>query len=613
MKCLYIFLTLLFLVCNVFSQVKKQQPNILWIVTDDHRADAISAVNEAILGTKESKLGYVSSPNLDQLAKEGVLFTNAYCNSPACAPSRSSMMTGQYPHHNGVYGFELAHNQVSFQKPMVPQIVSKHGYQTSIYGKFGYRILSWNEKKSKPSFHSPKYYDHELSFKHDLKLKGFTDFNKGSDYNKGQPPVNYESYNFSNIEITKVYPEKTDKKSKKALATLDNKLDLLRAHTRKSSTMVIGGVSPRPAFETLDGFILKEFKSYLGHPNKEFKTLSGRSIVGPKTAKPQFISLNFHLPHTPVLPPKKFRNQFKDKVYKIPTFHKTEEHKTLPPQLKKLYNHMQIDGLSEAEKQQAIQDYYAYCAYGDALIGKAVKEFKKYSTDNNQEYLIIVTIGDHGWHLGEQGIEAKFAPYNTSNLGAMLLVSSDKSIIPPSMVNKDYVEYVDIVPTILRSAMVDIFQEEFDYLDGFPMQDIISNTIPKREYVLGEMNHVYGPRAYIRNKDFAFSMRVREFNGKPNAKFPPNINIKWAKTASLEKVEVALFDLRKDPEEKNNVALNEKYVALSEWFRNKLTNIVLGDGRVEVNWNKKNSYKISKFALGSDDKKINIPRKILPN
>lgn len=75
---------------------------------------------------------------------------------------------------------------------------------------------------------------------------------------------------------------------------------------------------------------------------------------------------------------------------------------------------------------------------------------------------------------------------------------------------------------------------------------------------------------------------------------------------------MALYDLRIDPLEKVNLASNNAYWELADWFRQKLGNIVLGDGRVEVDWTKPNAYNISKFAGGADDKKLNIPENIIP-
>jgi hypothetical protein len=73
-----------------------------------------------------------------------------------------------------------------------------------------------------------------------------------------------------------------------------------------------------------------------------------------------------------------------------------------------------------------------------------------------------------------------------------------------------------------------------------------------------------------------------------------------------------LSDLRKDPPERNNVATTKEYAKLAEWFRKKLGNIVLGDGRVECDWRKENSYNISNFAKGADDKKLDIPAALIP-
>jgi len=589
-----------FLLSTGYGQQKNNDvPNILWIITDDHRADSAQCVNRIVLGTNNSKLGYVLSPNIDNLAKEGTLFTNAFCNSPACAPSRSSMMTGQYPHHSGRYGFEQTHNQIDFSKPTLPELLKASGYQTSLFGKSGYRIFEW---KNGLSWKDLGFYDLKIDIKHDLKFTGNTDF-----VNNLPKTQNSETFIFENNKKTEIQTDlkKPNRKRKK----LEKELEILRSYSRSQKNLIIGGQSPRPAFKTLDGFIVNEFQNYLQNKNKPYNTLGGRNISGPNTKLPQFISLNFHFPHTPILPPKKFRDLFKNKKYQIPDFDKNKELKQLPVQLRKLYEKMKIDTLTPEEKQQAIRDYYAFCAYGDALIGKAVQSFKKYNQEIKQEYIIVLTIGDHGWQLGEQGIEAKFAPYKTSNKGA-IIVSSSNNFFPSNTVNTDFVEYVDLVPTMLSAAKINV--EKLNYLDGYNLSDVVTKKVPKRDYVLGEMNHVIGPRAYIRSNYFSFSMRVRQNSrNKYNSKNNPGNNIKWGVNCSLEEAEVALFDLRKDPNEQYNIALQKDYKKLSKWFKDKLTNIVLGDNRLEVDWSQKNNYFLSDFAVGSDDKKLDIPTEII--
>lgn len=328
------------------------------------------------------------------------------------------------------------------------------------------------------------------------------------------------------------------------------------------------------------------------------------------SSKPQFVQLGFHLPHTPVLPPKEFRDRFKDKIYDIPEFEKSELD-LLPAQLRTIYQSMKVDEMTYEEKQQAIRDYYAFCAYGDALIGEAVESFKQYSEANNQEYLIIFTIGDHGWHLGEQGIEAKFGPWIQSVRNAAIVVSSDKSLIEPGGVNRDMIEFVDFAPTVLATAGADIQSDQYDYLDGYNLLDVMNNKVAKRDYILGEINLVGGPRAYLHTERFRFSMRTRPFNGPVKSDYLGK-DLKWALNVPAEKAEMALYDLAVDPAERHNLAYQPKYAALANWFRNKLGNIVLGDGRVEADWSKANDYHISNFAKGADDKIADIPAHLIP-
>lgn len=617
-KTLLIALTYL---CSVLPSTgwAQEKPNILWIITDDQRVDSNEIYNKVTTGNAESELGYVSSPNINQLAAEGTFFPNAYCNSPACAPSRGSLVTGKYTHHNGIYGFEQTHHEADFFSPTLPQVMKDNGYQTAIFGKSGFRIYKWGPGLT---WNSNNYYDFSIDKKNNLQRKGFTDFypkaiwqkaNNGKSKNIGKadefyfPDGTKRSYFLNKKSGTTTEKDKEDKLS------LVKDLDLLYAYTRATPTLIIGGQSPMPKDKTLDARITEEFVNYLQNQDKNYKTLAGKTVKGADSSKPLFINLGYHLPHTPVLPPKEFRDKFKDKVYKIPEFDKNEV-KRLPKQLQNLYAKLQIDGLKPEEKQQAIRDYYAFCAFGDYLIGNAVKEFKAYSKKNKQEYLIIYVCGDHGWHLGEQGIEAKFAPWEQSSHNSFVVVSSDKKKFPKGKVHKGFTEFVDIMPTIISAGGANLKSKKFDYLDGKDLANVVK-TKPKqqRAYIIGEINHIVGPRAYIRCKDFAFSMQTRPKNGKPGKSYKPNENIKWGLDAPREKVQMALYDLRVDPKERNNVANNKEYRELADWFRNKLGNIVLGDGRVECNWSKQNEYNISNFAKGADDKKLDIPKGIVPN
>jgi arylsulfatase A-like enzyme len=98
------------------------RPNIIFIMSDDHAYQAISAYSDRLIRT----------PNIDRIAKEGMLFTNACVTNSICAPSRAVILTGKHSHLNGKIDnrFPFDTTQVTF-----PQLLHDAGYQTAMFGK----------------------------------------------------------------------------------------------------------------------------------------------------------------------------------------------------------------------------------------------------------------------------------------------------------------------------------------------------------------------------------------------------------------------------------------------------------------------------------------------
>ncbi len=592
---------------NAAAESKKT--NILWIVTDDQRADALACYNRATRGSSESALGYVSSPELDKLAKEGTLFTSAYCNSPVSASSRSSMHSGLYTYHRGVLVFEYHHTDPDFMTPTLPEYLNELGYNTFGIGKIGVRIKRRDENGKLQNWRLYNTF-FDTSEYHEA---GCTDWQKETRRTKGDDAGSINNFIFPNGEKISYY---TDRKSGNTEQDIEDytkvhkRLDLVtRARSGKveSSATILGGVSSQPSDKTSDGYITADAGRYLKAQDGKFESFVGRTVDGPKSDQPQMVYVGYHFPHTPVLPSASFRKQFQDKKYTLPEFDK-QEYDKMPAQMKKWCTTASVTSMTAGDKERFIQDYYAFCAMGDSLIGVTVRNFIDYCKKNDQEYVILIATGDHGWHLSEQGVCAKGQGFDTSTHTAVILVGSDKKRFPKGKVVDNFIEYVDILPTLVAAGGGDLSDKKFAHLDGYNLCDIISGKQAPREYVISEL----GSNVHMRTKDFFFTMQNRRAPKTPLNKAEIDKEYKRMMSADVKDIQAALYDLRVDPKERNNVALDPEYRELAEWFHQKLGTIALGDGRIEVDWSKQNSYFRSSFGLGSDNKKFDAPANIIP-
>jgi len=146
-------------------QAARQQPNILFIFSDDHAQQAISAYGSRINQT----------PNIDRIADGGILFRNCFVTNSICAPSRAVVLTGKHSHLNGVLT-----NREHFDgsQQTCPKLLRKTGYQTAMIGKWHlksdptgfdfWQVLPGQGNYYNPDFRTPEGTIHTTGYVTDL-------------------------------------------------------------------------------------------------------------------------------------------------------------------------------------------------------------------------------------------------------------------------------------------------------------------------------------------------------------------------------------------------------------------------------------------------------------
>ncbi len=133
----------------------KDKPNIVFIMSDDHAAHAMSCYGSRINQT----------PHIDRIANEGMRFDNFFCTNSICAPSRATILTGLYNHINGV---RTLNDELDGRQQTCSKLLQKSGYQTAIIGKWhlGHGGNSdptgfdyWNVLPGQGAYHQPSFYE----------------------------------------------------------------------------------------------------------------------------------------------------------------------------------------------------------------------------------------------------------------------------------------------------------------------------------------------------------------------------------------------------------------------------------------------------------------------
>ena len=485
--------------------------NFLFIFTDQQRKDHLSCYNENMV---------LKTPNIDKIAKEGIRFTNFYCNNPICMPNRSTIFTGQYPSVHGVTtnGRNLPQGTRTFV-----DILRENGYHTANFGKihlnyFGATKERFDEKLESQEFAYPKYYK---KLTNHIPYFGLEEIKLVSGHGIlcGHP-------DFLNWVVSKVKLDE-NLQLKLGIDPEDSDRDILRKYAKLMTPKENGSFLklqvwkhdiPEDLYSTT--FVKEHVKAFL-------EKFAKGSI--PKDNF--FMFCSFPDPHHPFSPPGKYFDMHKPEDIILPrSFNDNHEnstslnkrHYSKPVKTEGTEPHLfpKAKDLTDLDAKRVIAASYGMEKMIDDAIGEIIDVLVKTGLAKNT---VVIYTTDHGDLGGEHKFFFK-GPFLYQGLINIPFIMK----IPGGVKNKvstSLVSSIDIPETILELAGLPIP----DFMQGRSMVPILRNPNEKiNENILVEMDDEF-----------------------INEKTRTLITDEWRITIFREYGE--LFNLNEDPDEMNNL------------------------------------------------------------
>jgi len=505
----------------------KRPPNVLFLIVDDLRPE---------LGCFGKD--YIKSPNIDALAKNGVIFDHAYVQQAVCSPSRTSVLTGVRPDTSKVWDLVTHFRSTIPDIVTLPQYFKNNGYFTQGMGKIFHGGLddaaSWSVPWQVPK--APVYAVPEnaamvgKALDANGNVQGEPDGDKGD--NAGADPKSYSTPKSGKAPESKLADNTQSKKGGK------------KGKNAKSGGGDEGGKANirGPIYECAD----VPDNTYQDGKVADLAVQTLQDLA--KKDQPFFLAVGFIKPHLPWVSPKKYWDLYDPAKLDL------APNQFLPVDAPsyavnpndgepRAYKGIPASGPVPQDVQRKFkQAYFAGVSYTDAQIGKVMEELGKLGLDKNT---IVILWGDHGWKLGEHMAWGKHTNVeNDVNAPLILSVPGMKSAGSHSPA---LVEFVDMYPTLAELA-------------GLPVPATCEGTSLKP--LLEDPNHAWKPAAFSQYPRKAGKTGTGKLMGYTMRTDRYRFTV-WVDDVDHSKVDaIELYDRQVDPQENYNIANKPENAAL---------------------------------------------------
>lgn len=489
------------------SLLAAERPNILFLFSDDHACQAISAYPGGILDE------IAPTPAIDRIAQEGLLFENSFCTNSICGPSRASILTGKHSHLNGFLGngFQFDGHQQTF-----PVLMQKAGYRTAMIGKWhlGTNPVGFDHWEVLPGQGS--YYNPDLK-QMDGKMK------------------RYEGH--CNDVVTAIALDQLEK-SKNSKEPFMIMAQYKAPHRNWS---------PAERHLTLfDDVTFPEPDSLFDDYANRHETLKKQTM---SIEKDMFWGHDMKF-HGESLFPKYFAKGLPNNEYRrMNDEQKKAWDAVYGPKNKAFIEQMEAGNLSDKEilqwkYQRYIKDYLRSIRSMDEGIGIILEELE---ANGLAENTIVIYSSDQGFYLGEHGWYDKRWMFEESF--KMPFIIRWPGVIEPGKTTKSLIQNIDYAPTFLDLAGADIPSD----MQGHSLVPMLKNS--------GKASDEWRDQLYYRYYGEA-THRVSAHDGIRTD------NHKLMYFSHTE--EYNLFDLQKDPQEMKSLHDDPDYATVLEEMKTKL-------------------------------------------